>query len=75
MIAKASASFATARIDYSLIATEQGWQLTAWEPAVIEGNRQKPFLWKYTLEFDTLKEARTTLQAILGEERSESEPL
>jgi hypothetical protein len=73
MTAEASASVATSRIDYSLIATEQGWLLTAWEPALIEGTRRKPFLWKYTLEFGTLKEAHKTLQTILGEERSDLE--
>ena len=71
MTTEASASIVNPRIDYSLIATEQGWQLTAWEPAIIRGNRQKPFLWKYSLEFGTLQEAHRTLEVILGEEGSE----
>lgn len=67
MIDQASTAVATPRINYSVVATDQGWQLTAWEPAVISGSRMKPFLWKYSLEFETLSEAHRILEVILGE--------
>ena len=67
MIANANASLTTPRIDYCIAATKQGWQLTAWEPALIKGNRVKPYLWKFNSEFETLQEVHRTLKVLLGE--------
>ncbi|MBE9125309.1 MULTISPECIES: hypothetical protein [unclassified Coleofasciculus] len=68
MIANVNAPLLSSRIDYCLAATEKGWQLTAWEPALVEGNRVKPYLWKFNSELGTLQEAHRTLQVILGQD-------
>lgn len=68
MITNANTPIIPPRIDYCLTATDQGWQLTAWEPAIVGGNRVKPYLWKFNSELQTLQEAHRALQLILGEE-------
>jgi len=54
-------------IDYTLIPTEQGWQLTVWEEAAVTDQRIFPFLWKFRVELATLNEAQSTLQTIVGD--------
>lgn len=58
----------TSVVDYILVSTQNGWKLTAWEPAEVTSQRRRPFLWKFDVEFQTLVEAHTTLRVILGEE-------
>jgi hypothetical protein len=63
----ANAPSKTTCVDYSLTSTQNGWKLTAWEPAAVTVQRRRPFLWKFEVELPTLGEAHTTLRIILGE--------
>lgn len=58
------------RVDYILSSTQNGWKLTAWEPAAVTQRRRRPFLWKFGAEFRTLKEAHSILQVLLAEEEA-----
>lgn len=67
MIANAPYFDTISGLDYTLIPTAQGWQLTVWEEAEITEQRIGPFLWKFRVELATLNEAHSILQSILGE--------
>lgn len=67
MIANAPTFNLPIGLDYTLTATEQGWQLTVWEEAALTEQRVSPFLWKLRVELPTLNEVNSILQTILGE--------
>ncbi len=67
MIANAPRFDTTNSLDYTLIPTAQGWQLTVWEEAEVTEKRIGPFLWKFRVQLTTLNEAYSILQTILGE--------